>query len=55
MTHLSRCARIEKTIITVATRRFAGYKYLLHLALRTISQFSFPFYLLLGFFSLALY
>jgi hypothetical protein len=31
MTHLSGCAEIKRTLITVATQHFTGYKYLLHL------------------------
>jgi hypothetical protein len=52
--HLSGRVGIKRTSITIAVRRFAGYKYLHRLMLITISQFSFLFCLLLGFFSLAL-
>jgi hypothetical protein len=53
MMHSSGRVRIKRKLITIAARCFAGYKYFRHLALITISQFSF-FRLFLGFFSLAL-
>jgi hypothetical protein len=46
-------AGTKMTLITVAVRRFTGYKYLLHLGLITISQFFFLFHL--GFTFLALH
>jgi hypothetical protein len=51
--HLSGCAGVESTPITVAARRFTGYKYFIRLALITISH---PILLaFLGFSSLTLY
>jgi hypothetical protein len=51
-THLSGCAGIETTSVTIAPRRFPGYKYPLRLALITISHSFFLSHL--GFFFLAL-
>jgi hypothetical protein len=52
VTHLSGCAGVESTPITIVTRCFMKYKYHIRLALITISH---PIFLVfLGFFSLAL-
>jgi hypothetical protein len=51
-THLSGCAGVESTPITIAARHFMDYKYSIRLALIAISH---PIFLVfLGFFSLAL-
>jgi hypothetical protein len=51
--HLSGCAWIETTSVTIAAQRFLGYKYHFHLALIIISHHI--FLSCLGFTSLALY
>jgi hypothetical protein len=45
----SGCAGTKMTHITVVVRHFTSYKYLIHLVLITISQFSFLFWLLFTF------
>jgi hypothetical protein len=53
VTHSNWCAGVESMAINVAVQHFTPYKYLIYLALITISHHIFLAFL--GFFSLALY